>query len=236
MAGRTFYIYCHTAPNGKRYIGQTCANKPERRWGRGYKNCHRIEHAIEKYGWENFEHSVLMICHSKQMADLLEVNLIAFFDTTNPNRGYNILMGGGGRIDFSPSEETRRKISKSLTGRKGRIPSAEVRRRMSEAQKKAYANGSKRRFNELPEKSQDRIRGALRREAAKKRRSVVQFDLDGNQVAVYPSVAEACRATGTFQSGLILCCQGTRKKANGFTWRYQDKPETFPSPIKGLFS
>ena len=236
MARRTFYIYCHTAPNGKRYIGQTCANKPERRWGKGYKSCYRMEYAIKKYGWENFEHYVLMICHTKQMADLLETKLIAFFDTTNPNRGYNILVGGGGRIDFSPSEETRRKISKSLTGRKGRIPNAEVRRRMSEAQKESYANGSRRRLNELPKESQDCIRGVLRREAAKKRRPVVQFDLDGNQVAIYPSVAEACRATGTFQSGLINCCKGSRNKANGFTWRYQDQPETFPVRHTGLFS
>jgi hypothetical protein len=60
-AERPFYIYCHTAPNGKRYIGQTCAECPERRWGKGYKGCTHLEHAIEKYGWDNFEHSVLAI-------------------------------------------------------------------------------------------------------------------------------------------------------------------------------
>lgn len=232
---RTYYIYCHTAPNGKRYIGQTCAVRPERRWGKGYKGCTYMEHAIEKFGWDSFDHAVLYVCHSKQMADLLEQHLIAFFDTTNPEHGYNLLKGGGGRVGFSPSRETREKLSKALTGRKGWRPNEEQRKRMSEAQKKSYENGSRRRLKDLPEDTQSQVLSVLRREAAKKQRPVVQFDLSGNRIADFPSVAEACRQTNTFQNGLVRCCQGELHKANGFTWRYKDRPETFPAQQMGLF-
>lgn len=232
---RTWYIYCHTAPNGKRYIGQTCV-RPERRWGKGYKGCTYIEHAIAKYGWDSFEHSILAVCHSKQMADLLETNLIAFFDTTNPDRGYNILNGGGGRAGFAVSQEVRDKISKSLTGRKGHRPSDEQRKRMSEAQKASYKNGTRKRFEEYPEEMQDRLRQLLVEEGRKHSRPVVQFDSEGNQLAVFPSAAEAQRKTGTFSSGITYCCQGVHKKANGYVWRYLDQPETFPPQQVGLFS
>ena len=44
------YIYKHTSPSGKVYIGQTC-QKPEHRWdnGKGYKSGY-FASAIKKYG------------------------------------------------------------------------------------------------------------------------------------------------------------------------------------------
>lgn len=222
---RTYYIYCHTAPNGKRYIGQTCAERPERRWGKGYKGCTHMEHAIEKYGWNAFRHDIFAICHTKQMADLLEKKLIAFFRTTDDRYGYNILSGGGGRSGFAMPDETRQKISASLTGRKGRPWTPEQRekilRSMSE-RKKLGLTGFKK--GECPEK----VLAVLRSESAKRQRAVVQFDLDGNEVARYPSVASAHRATNTIANNIVVACQGKVNTANGSMWRYADEPETFP--------
>lgn len=111
QSSRVFYIYCHTSPSGKRYIGQTCQSLNER-WGNGsgYRNCRYFENAIAKYGWDNIRHDVLAVCHTKQMADLLEEHLIAFFDTTDKSRGYNLTKGGGGLLGYRFSDETRARL------------------------------------------------------------------------------------------------------------------------------
>lgn len=46
-------VYCHTFPNGKRYIGITCDAESRWRDGNGYKKQKKIWRAINKYGWEN---------------------------------------------------------------------------------------------------------------------------------------------------------------------------------------
>ena len=233
---RTWYIYCHTSPSGKRYIGQTCMHNPKRRWDKGYKGCTYFEHAIQKYGWDKFEHSILAVCHTKQMADLLEQHLIARFNTTNPNNGYNILKGGRGRAGHAVSEETKRKISQSLTGRKGHRVNAETRQRMSEAQKAVYREGRRARLKDYPKEKQDSVRKALYENAMANRHSVVQFDKDGNKIAEYPSIAEASRQTNTHKSNITVCCQGKTHTAHGFIWRYRSQPETFPNSVNGLSS
>ena len=55
-----YVIYCHKNKiNSKCYIGIT-QQKPKRRWqnGVGYKT-QNFYRAIEKYGWNNFEHIIL---------------------------------------------------------------------------------------------------------------------------------------------------------------------------------
>lgn len=46
---RSFCVYIHVLPNGKKYIGITC-KKPEYRWnhGDGYKNNRHFYNAIKK--------------------------------------------------------------------------------------------------------------------------------------------------------------------------------------------
>jgi len=55
-------VYMHTNKiNGKKYIGITSLNPPDRRWrndGSGYHGGY-LKNAINKYGWDNFEHIIL---------------------------------------------------------------------------------------------------------------------------------------------------------------------------------
>lgn len=134
----TYYIYCHIAPNGKRYFGQTC-RKPEVRWnnGRGYR-AQYFARAIEKYGWDNFEHLILCTVSSKEYADHLEQWFIKKYDTTNPANGYNMTAGGEGNVGWVPSEETRRKISERRTGQ---LLSDDTKKKISEVLREGYATG-----------------------------------------------------------------------------------------------
>lgn len=113
---RTFYIYCHTAPNGKRYVGQTC-QEPEQRWrdGVGYKGCVHFERAIKKYGWDNFEHQILDVASSLDEANELERHYISEFRSNEPEYGYNMTEGGSHGYAFT--DEVRNKIKEQAQAR-----------------------------------------------------------------------------------------------------------------------
>ena len=112
-----YCVYKHTSPSRKVYIGTT-KHKPEVRWrnGFGYKGNEYFFKAICKYGWENIEHEIIAENLSYQDAANMEVALIASYNSTNRNHGYNIEHGGN--MCGTHSEETRRKISKASMGNK----------------------------------------------------------------------------------------------------------------------
>lgn len=94
-----FLLYLHrNKANNKVYIGITSAENPNDRWrdGRGYKGSPHFYSAIQKYGWDNFEHIVLKTGLTESEAKQAEISLIAEYDSTNQERGYNITLGGEG--------------------------------------------------------------------------------------------------------------------------------------------
>lgn len=115
----TYKVYKHTTPAGKVYIGITC-REVNKRWqnGRGYTYSHNyhFEQAIKKYGWENIRHEILCDGLTKEQAEAKEVELIREYDSTNPDKGYNIRSGGeaGSRLN----EETKRQLSEMRKGEK----------------------------------------------------------------------------------------------------------------------
>jgi hypothetical protein len=51
--------------------------------------------AIRKYGENAFSHEVLEICEDLEVANLAEICWIDFYDTRNPDKGFNLMKGGG---------------------------------------------------------------------------------------------------------------------------------------------
>ena len=111
-----YIVYCHTNKiNNKKYIGQTCKTLEIRSGKNGYhyRACSYFYNAIQKYGWNNFEHEVLFEKLPKESADRIEKILIQTFRTQNTNYGYNI-QNGGTFGNTAPTED--------LTGKKfGRL-------------------------------------------------------------------------------------------------------------------
>lgn len=116
------YIYCHTSPSNKKYIGQTTSSNPKYRWSgkNSYTSNRYFSAAINKYGWENFSHEILEQHEAESKESLMEklnereAFLITKYNTLAPN-GYNILPGGH---NASPSEETRMLLRKANLGKK----------------------------------------------------------------------------------------------------------------------
>ena len=107
-----FTIYMHKNKiNNKVYIGQTSQN-PSKRWdnGKGYITSPKFYNAIQKYGWDNFEHIILYTNLTLEEANQKEKELINHFHSTEDTFGYNITSGGK---NFHHNEQTKRKIGKA---------------------------------------------------------------------------------------------------------------------------
>jgi len=94
----SYSVYYHqNKTNGKIYIGIT-RRKPEKRWGTngiGYKHCTHFYNAIQKYGWNSFEHVIYACGLTREEACNMEKKLISLFHTDDSLFGYNICEGGG---------------------------------------------------------------------------------------------------------------------------------------------
>ena len=92
---RVYFVYRHVAPNGKMYIGITSKPEPTMRWGAGgrcYKKNTHFWNAIQKFGWENFQHIIVAHGLSVDTACHLEEYLIKKYDALG--NGYNQTSGG----------------------------------------------------------------------------------------------------------------------------------------------
>ena len=94
MGERTWLLYVHTNKiNNKKYVGIT-SMLPNERWcnGNGYKG-QKFYNAIKKYGWDNFDHEIIVEGLTEVEADYWERLYIKGLNTKIPY-GYNVTDGG----------------------------------------------------------------------------------------------------------------------------------------------
>lgn len=93
----TYCVYVHTNKiNGKMYVGQTVhGDDPNKRWayGFGYRNSAHFWSAIQKYGWDNFDHEVIANNLTSDEANKFERLLIEKLNTMDEKYGYNLCSG-----------------------------------------------------------------------------------------------------------------------------------------------
>lgn len=107
-----YYVYIHTVPNGKKYVGMTKNTK--KRWegyGKRYKSNQGFFNDILRYGWDNISHEIVFTNSKYNEAVEEETKQILKYETTNSNKGYNILEGVYG----TKPQQVREKISKSVS-------------------------------------------------------------------------------------------------------------------------
>lgn len=125
---RKWIVYKHTNKiNLSSYIGIT-SRKPEIRWGdngrnyrpsKGKHSC--FYNAIEKYGWNNFDHEILERNLTYEQACDREKYYISFYNTKAPN-GYNLTDGGEGTCGYESSDDFKKRRSELTSG--GNNPTA----------------------------------------------------------------------------------------------------------------
>jgi group I intron endonuclease len=111
-------IYCyHCIATRKKYIGKTI-HEERRKVRHKYDSKKGIENkfyrAVKKYGWDQFIYGIIEECDVNVLGEQ-EVFYIDYFDTYN--NGYNSTLGGDGISGFSPSEESKKRMSESAKNR-----------------------------------------------------------------------------------------------------------------------
>lgn len=200
----SYTVYKHTSPSGKVYIGITKLGV-ERRWqgGRNYKTSTHFNNAIAKYGWDNIKHEVLYDGLSREDAENKEIELIKKYDSTNPEKGYNIERGGN---TPKMSEETRAKISKALKGRK-----CPDRRKHTEEEKRAISEKLKGRKSPM--------KG--RHWSVEQRAAVGAAIVCVNTGEEFYSIREASRVTGCDRSNIARVLKGEYSQTRGVKFEYK---------------
>lgn len=134
-----FTIYLHrNLVNNKIYIGQTRQFPPSKRFGNSGNNYYKSPYffyAIQKYGWDNFEHIYIEQVTTQEEADLAEQKWIEYYNSNNQLYGYNLSPGGSGTHTFSL--ETIEKIRQANIGLKHSEEHKE-KTRASSAHKQVY--------------------------------------------------------------------------------------------------
>ena len=210
---KIYVVYRHIFPNGKSYIGITCARPPHRRWrgGTGYCEQPNIYNAILKYGWENIRHEIICKNLTVDEANALEQELILKFDSIN--NGYNISTGGGGTYGIPCSKETRLKIGKAnrgKTGGDGRYLREYVR-----------THGA---WNKGGHLTPEQYRKILAERRARCNKPVSAYDpITLKCVLHFDSCVNAAETIGALAGEISRCARGERKTSHGYIWRYDNE-------------
>lgn len=212
----TYSVYMHKNKlNNKVYIGITCQIPTSRRWknGNGYKKCPLFYNAIKKYGWDNFEHSILYKNISKEVAEEKEKELIKKYKSNDRNHGYNLQSGGG---ITNLSELTKEKLRIYNTGRKH---SEETKKKMSLSHIGKQKCLGYKHTKETKEKHRQLMLGKKNHNA----RGVNQYDLQGNFIKHYDYMNQIKEYINIPTTAHISdCCRGKRNKCYGFIWKYSE--------------
>ena len=201
---RNYKIYMHKNKiNGKVYIGQTYTSLRVRFGKNGikYKSCPIFYYAIQKYGWDNFEHVILEENISDvEIANEREKYYIALYNSTDRNFGYNKTLGGDS--NFSMSEEVRAKMGKSRIGKK-MPPELVEKNRISHLGQHAWNKG-KPWSDEMKAKCGGK--------------SVTCVETG----KVYRTAHEAAKENGLDFSSVCKCCRGKSNTCGGYHWKWTE--------------
>ncbi len=115
--------------NGKIYIGITTRNLDERISDHIYRSSvgskYLFHKALRKYGIQSFSIHIIDTAKTKETLIKKEISWINRLNTKAPS-GYNLTNGGDGIVGWIRSEQWKRKISKTMTGRKRPMQSAKM--------------------------------------------------------------------------------------------------------------
>lgn len=224
--------------NGKIYIGEAINLKRRMSYYRSLNEKRPIIYAFEKYGFSQFEYSILELFPNGTPKSVLldrEEFWIRFYKATEQRRGYNVTHRGTCRINVKCSEQTKRKIGDANKGRKASIETREKLSEMRKGKKHWQYGKSGPETSFWGKKLSDSHKKALLDANVGvpkfyNRRKIHQTNpKTGEIIKTWDSLREA--AIGFFknqkcESLISRVVRGERKKYKGFGWIYAETPKT----------
>lgn len=235
-------LYTHISPSNKAYIGITKDYK--KRWrnnGVGYLTKDKngkysqplFANAINKYGWNNFKHYIIMDNLTKEQAFHYEKMFIKMYQTNDNKYGYNLSIGGEAIfLGRHHTQETKNLISKILKehevnkGEKNYWygkPSWNTGKKMS----KEYCERISKIRKEIYEKYG--LSDAQIKANNNNRKKVNQYDMNGNLIKTWDGICVASSELGIPKENISAVCLRKKTKlganrlsAGGYQWRFAD--------------
>lgn len=189
---RNYKVYILTLVDGRVYIGMTRQTLSMRCRKGGYKVGTVIGDAINEYGMDAFKVGVIADNLTKAEAELIEKEMIASYDSTHPDKGFNVALGGN--IPGRHSAITRQKMS---DGQKGRKLSEEHLKKLRKPKSKVTP-----------------------RSTPYVRRHVLQYDVNGNFIQEFESAFAAANSVGGWVESIRRCCNHLQHTCAGYKWEY----------------
>lgn len=213
---KEFIVYMHENKiNHKIYIGITC-QKPTQRWrgGKGYK-IGAFKNAIDKYGWNNFEHIILFEHLSKEEACLKEQELIKQYNTMDNNYGYNLCEGGNLTLGYHHTKNSKLKMSKSKKGMYDGVNNPMYGKNgiLAPMYGKHLTEEHKRKISETK-------KGKTNYHTKTLYKKVDQYDLDGKFIKTWESISSIERKLNIKGTHISRVCRGKRKTTGGYVFKY----------------
>lgn len=221
LKSRKWCVYMHTNKlNGKRYIGITSQN-PIRRWGtKGtkYKKNKHFWAAIQKYGWNNFKHEIILYDEIYEYACAVEKCLIRHYKSNLSKYGYNQSIGGDkASLGKKLSDETKRKLSEA---NKGKVMPQEVRDKISQTEKgRVFPDDVKKKISKG-------LKGRVLSDESRKKMSDAKKGKGTTEVycvelnMTFNSLKNAQKYTNVCYQSISMCCRDEIQSAGGYHWRY----------------
>ena len=217
---------------GQSYIGQSI--DIAKRWQQHIKNNKKanrpLHDDIKAYGKENFTFEIIEEC-SKEELNEKEIYWIAFYNTYK-GFGYNQNSGGGNSEQCI--NKTKKKIycyslngqfiqeydSISDAARQTNIENGLICRA-------ANTQGRTKEFQWRYEFTKEippykRKTNPIYNHTSTSK-PVLQLTLEGIVINEFPSIQEASRQTGISNSGIGMVCNGQRKSAGKYKWKFKDR-------------
>lgn len=205
MKNNNFCVYIHINKiNNKSYIGITSTSLEKRsgKNGSGYKRSPIFWNAIQKYGWDSFDHIIFESDLSKDVACYIEQKLILLYNTNKRDFGYNMSFGGeSGNYGCKASEETRKKQSVARRGHKN----ANYGNHKLEGKNNPFYG--KHHTVETMEKMREKHRLS---------KKVICIETG----EIFRSIREAKRLTNINKTSISGCCNGKQNTAGGYHWMF----------------
>ena len=195
----------------------------EKRWGKNginYKSSPHFYSAIQKYGWDNFEHIILFENLTKEEACLKEQELIREYNSMNRDFGYNSTSGGEA---FEMSEDVKIKKSISMLGNKNglgkpcskekakKISDSQKGKKLSEEHKKKLSKSASKRHVSCSDKKKEKLRNNYPNMKA-------VMCLETN--TIYKSVQECARQLNLQATNIVKVCKGSKHTTGGYHFKY----------------
>lgn len=216
MSAYTVYIHRNKS-NNKVYIGQTCQplNIRWRKNGTGYQGSTKFWHAIQKYGWDNFEHKIIAKNLTKEQANELEKAMIKFYNSTDNDYGYNIQSGGN---DHSMTQETKDKISQTKLSQHNHI-SMEQRQQMQKLYKGEGNPFFGKKHTEETRKKMSQNHANVKGGNNPNAKKVLCIETG----IIYASAREAAEAVERSKSAITNCCSGLSNTCANLHWKWLEE-------------